>query len=328
MIQLLVPPAQSGGVFDFACKLQAELGFSNARLVHLTQSTAADWQIGPDDTVFLQMSGYGFDSRGAPLWLLRELQARRQDVKQLGIFFHELYAFGPPWSSSFWLSPVQRHIARRLAKLADFWMTSREGSAKWLRAYAPNKPQSVFPVFSTVGEIDSPEGSRTLKTVIFGSPDLRRTTYLAAGDQLYSWAIRAGMEIHDIGSPMLDTHLTKRLCAHGVIQHGHLEDRQISNLMTDSAFGLISYPVEFVAKSSVFAAYCAHGVCPILISKRYPDADRLTAGRQYIAGLPRDAATMAHGPAVGRAAWDWYQPHRLQDHLAGLRRLISTVGVY
>ena len=125
MINFVVPSLKKGGVYDFACRLQEVFGEPNGRLVHLFRGNLADWIIEPDDSVVLQLSGYGFDKRGAPLWLLKEIEGRRRHIKSFGVFFHELYAFGPPWSSSFWLSPVQRHIACRLAVLSDFWMTSR-----------------------------------------------------------------------------------------------------------------------------------------------------------------------------------------------------------
>jgi len=46
--------------------------------------------------------------------------------------FHEVYATGPPWASSFWLSPLQRNLAARLAQMSDHCLTSRQGYAKLL----------------------------------------------------------------------------------------------------------------------------------------------------------------------------------------------------
>ena len=224
---------------------------------------------------------------------------RREHIKTLGIFFHELYAFGPPWSSSFWLSPMQRHIARRLAEVSDFWMTSREGSAQWLRQYAGDKPHAVLPVFSTIGEPDSIAQARSPRIVVFGSAGLRRATYQAAGDKLFAWAKQASLEIHDIGAPITDAQLAVTLRANGVIQHGRLGDEAIRRLMQDALFGLLAYPVEYVAKSSVFAAYCAHGICPLLISNNYAQADGLEAGRHYLPGVP-DAGEFSQAASIGQ----------------------------
>ena len=177
MIQLIVPPIKGGGVYDFACRLQEAFGEANVRLIHLSEDNVAEWEIGSDDSVILQMSGYGFSKRGTPLWLLSELEKRRAHIKKFGVFFHELYAMGPPWRSSFWLSPVQRYVSRRLAELADFWMTNREGSADWLMRYASDKPHAVLPVFSKFGELDAVTKERKPVAVIFGGSSLRTATY-------------------------------------------------------------------------------------------------------------------------------------------------------
>jgi len=325
MIQLLIPSKQSGGVYDFACKLQEAIGQDAVRLVHLSKENAADWKVGPDDAVVLQLSGYGFDNRGAPLWLLREIEKRRKHIKTLGIFFHELYAFGPPWSSSFWLSPVQRHIARRLAELSDFWMTSREGSAQWLRRFAGDKHHAVLPVFSTIGEPDSLAQARLPRMVVFGSAGLRQATYQAAGDKLFAWARQAPLEIHDIGAPITDARIAETLRANGVIQQGCLVDEAVRAVMQDALFGLLAYPVEYVAKSSVFAAYCAHGICPLLISNNYGQADGLVVGSHYLPGVP-DAWDLLQAAAIGQAAWGWYQPHQLIKHADSIKRLAKLAG--
>jgi hypothetical protein len=320
MIQLVVPPGQSGGVFDFAMKLQNQLGGESAQVIHLAEANAADWKVGPGDVVFLQMSGYGFQKRGVPLWLLRELRARRMDIATLGIFFHELYAFGPPWTSSFWLSPVQRHIAWQLAGICDFWMTSREASAAWLRRHAAGTPHHVLPVFSNVGETAAYRRSRAPRIAIFGSPGMRHRAYRAGGQALFDWARRAALELHDIGLPLTDGKLTHALRAQGAILHGRLDEGQVSGLLAESAFGIAAYPIDYAAKSSIFAAYCAHGVCPVLLSESYAPADGLSPGVQYIAGIPGEEIGLDSVHRVGEAAWNWYQPHRLQNHGEALRR--------
>jgi len=318
MIHLVVPPRQSGGVYDFACKLQEFIGQDAVRLVHLSRENATDWKVGSGDSVILQLSGYGFNKRGAPLWLMRELEERRSHIKTLGVFFHELYAFGPPWSSAFWLSPVQRHIARRLAEMSDFWMTSREGSAQWLRKVTGNKPHAVLPVFSTIGEPDLLATTRLPTVIVFGSAGLRQATYQAAGEKLFAWAKQASLQINDVGAPIVDEQLSKTLRANGVVQHGRLDDEAVRCLMQKARFGLLAYPVEYVAKSSVFAAYCAHGICPVLISKSYLQADGLAAGSHYLPGVP-DAEAVFDTASIGRVAWGWYQPHGIQHHMGFIK---------
>ncbi|MBC7489307.1 MAG: hypothetical protein H7240_04280 [Glaciimonas sp.] len=274
----------------------------------------------------LHYSGYGYAKRGAPLWLLNKAQADRPNIKIFGVFFHELYAFGPPWKSAFWVSPLQRRIARRLAEMSDFWITNREGSARWLRRFAGEKPHAVLPVFSNVGETPVYSNERIPKIVVFGSASLRMATYRAAGEALFSWAHEQGLELHDIGPTIDDSVLVQALHGAGVVLHGRLEAAEVSKQLSNAMFGVLAYPLDYVAKSGVFAAYCAHGVCPILISKSFAPADGLTEGNHYIAGLPVQAMQLSAAKDIGSAAWSWYQPHQIMAHVNILKQLLNEAG--
>jgi hypothetical protein len=322
MIHLVIPDVQ-GGVCDFARILRSEMGPDMINLVPLSVSKVTAWEMQSGDSVVLQMSGYGFSRRGAPLWLLREMEIRRHEIKRFGVFFHELYSFGPPWKSAFWLSPVQRHVVRRMAEMSDLWMTNREGSAQWLRQYVGDIPHAVLPIFSTVGELQSLPAARKSHLVVFGSAGLRTATYRAAGRELFQWAGQQSLEIHDIGSPVTDTQVMDALTTNGVIQHGRLEAGNISDLMRDARFGVIAYPVAYIAKSSVFAAYCAHGLCPVVLSKEYAPSDGLLAGQHYLPGISAEIIAADKAKYIGECAWSWYLAHEIACHTATLREFLE-----
>ncbi|ACK80403.1 hypothetical protein AFE_1347 [Acidithiobacillus ferrooxidans ATCC 23270] len=300
------------------------MGPDIVHLVPLSVGNAGEWQTRAGDLVVLQMSGYGFSKKGAPLWILREMEKRRHEIKTFGVFFHELYAFGPPWKSAFWVSPVQRYVVRRLAEMSDFWMTNREGSAQWLRQYAGHKPHAVLPVFSNVGEPKSLPAARKRRLVMFGSAGLRTVTYRSAGKELFQWAKRQSVEIHDIGSTVMDMQVVDTLKANGVMQHGRLKASEISDLMRDSLFGLVAYPVNYVAKSSVFATYCAHGLCPVILSKGYAPSDGLVAWQHYLPGVPTGIVDTYKAQRIGENAWEWYQPHGIWQHASVLNELLHA----
>ena len=323
MIHLVMPDVQ-GGVYDFACILQAEIGPDVVNMVPLSVGNAAAWQIGAGDSVVLQMSGFGFSKSGVPLWLLREVEIRRDEMERFGIFFHEIYAFGPPWKYAFWISHLQRYIVRQLAAMSDFWMTNRGGSAQWLRQYAGHKPHAVLPVFSAVGELHSLPAARKNRLVVFGSSELRTRTYRIAGAALFQWAKRQALELHDIGAPVTDELVMNALTANGVVQHGRLEAGNISDLMRDALFGIIAYPVNYIAKSSVFAAYCAHGLCPVVISEGYAPSDGLLAAHNYLPGIPTCLVNADKAQQIGAGAWGWYQPHGVASHVAKLRQFLDV----
>ncbi len=65
------------------------------------------------DHVLLHYVNYGFQKRGVPFRLLTILQALvEQHRGRMVTIFHELYASGPPWTSAFWLRPLQIRLAK------------------------------------------------------------------------------------------------------------------------------------------------------------------------------------------------------------------------
>ena len=256
---------------DYANQLRAAIGETEATVLRADKAHREAFGA-PSDALVLQYSGYGYANRGAPVWLAN---AVREYGGVVGVYFHELFAWGPPWTSSFWLSPLQRRVARRLARRADFWMTNSDVSAVWLRRFAAGKPHAVLPVCSNVGESERRPSVRAPRIVVFGRAGLRIATYRASADYLFGWAREQSLEVHDVGPLITDGEIAKTLRKNGAVQHGELKADQVSRMLEDSAFGAVAYPVTTVAKSGVFAAYCAHGVCPVLISRGYSVASGL-----------------------------------------------------
>ena len=276
-------------------------------------------------SILLHYVGYGYAKRGVPYWLLKAIKQIRKDQPdiQIGVMFHELFARGKPWQSSFWTSLFQAHITLSLANLSDFWMTNRADSASWLEKRLSPKPHQVLPIFSNVGELPSINQARLPQLIIFGSSGLRLNTYQQSGIDLFEWALAQGLEIHDIGPTIDDPQIMTMLNQHGVVQHGRLDKDAISEIMEKSLFGLVAYPLFVLAKSGVFAAYCAHGLCPIVLSKEYPISDGLIAGKHYLAALPHKAENEAKKIQVAKNAFDWYQAHSIERHADAVLHLMD-----
>src|SRR5438477_1557297 len=125
-------------------------------------------------SVLLHYVGYGYAKRGCPFWLIQALdQWKREPGRRLVTVFHELYAFGPPWSSSFWTSPFQKLLARRLAIISDQCVTPMRMYARILEKLCHRFPNRVMsmPVFSNVGEPSDvgPLRERKNQIVVFGN---------------------------------------------------------------------------------------------------------------------------------------------------------------
>lgn len=314
---LSVIPPGGGGVRDYAQMLGAPF---QSPLRELTaQTDTGDWT---GDVLLLHFSGYGFQKRGVPTWLLGETKRLRSRFGLFGVVFHELYASGPPWSSAFWLSGIQRHIARELLEQADFWLTNREIAAHWLRAQRPSTPHRVLPVFSNVGEPTGLENEREASIAVFGSEAIRSQSYVWGDGEIFRFAKRHKLRIHDIGKPMQNAALAHTLAEAGVVAHGMLPAEQVSQLLANSRYGALCYPSDHVGKSGVFAAYAAHGTCPILLWKEWAAHDGLQPNLQYLAGFGAlDAGKHPDPWLVGRAARRWYEPHCLAAHASALQAL-------
>ena len=127
--------------------------------------------------VIVHVSGYGYQTRGAPLWLLRGMRMWRRDHRNYPIIgiFHELLLTGPVWNSSFWLSRVQKHVTRGIWKICDAGLTTTAPYFEQLTSWRPEMRDRLqkMPVFSNVGEPENivSAAKRAKKLAVFGAAE-------------------------------------------------------------------------------------------------------------------------------------------------------------
>lgn len=292
--------------------------------------------------VLLHYSGYGYQRRGLPLSLLRQLRDLRQQWRaglRLVSYFHESYADGPPWSSAFWLSGLQSRLGLQLARMSDGVCTNAQAHAAWLlQAHERLAGQvHVLPVFSAIGEPEPPaaeplQTAREPVAVVFGAALTRaralRTTVALAGALRWHGVERL-LEVGPGGPAAVPAGLPVQYL-------GRLEAPALHALLRRVHVGLIDYPASLLAKSSVFAALAAHGV-PVLNTRGHDhDADGLRAGQHYLSLVDapgqRPGATpvlrrpcLAHPDdwqAVAAQALAWYHPHQAEHQAQVLAALL------
>lgn len=260
----------------------------------------------------LHYAGYGYHPRGVPRWLAKGLS--RTDGA-LWTQFHEVWATGPPWRSSFWLAPLQRRIVGSIGDRSARISTSLDLYARLLRSRLsdPRREIEIRPVISGIGETDEslPFACREPRLVLFGGPGVRRRAYTEASEAIEAAARTLELaEIWDIGPGVVSPIALGPL---KVRRLGPLPASEVSAILAASAAGFLSYPLGFLGKSSVFAAYAAHGVLPICAGRPIATADRTASGPKAGVEFWDAGAPTPHPPTepslLADAARSWYEGH-------------------
>lgn len=339
IVPRLPPPEEGvGGIALSLAGALAEAGIGSRFVVpapHGATATAAGLdavEIAPEPAALasalegggkaiLHYAGYGYHSRGVPRWLADGLALSKVP---LWTQFHEVWATGPPWRSSFWLGPLQRRIAGAIGDRSERISTSLDLYADLIRSTLadPGRPIEVKPVVSGIGEPAEapPYGQREPRLIVFGGPGVRGGAYEKFAGRIESAARALGLaEIWDVGPGRVSP---RNLGALPVRRLGPLPAGEVSGLLAETAAGFLAYPLGFLGKSSVFAAYASHGVLPVCSGR--PAAATNPAGPHegtpfWNVGDARAAANQPSDPAgIAAAARSWYLTHSLARQAADL----------
>ncbi len=266
-------------------------------------------------SVLLHFSGYGYARWGLCYWLVESLSAwkkNKNDCKLITLF-HEVYATGPIWRASFWTSPPQRQIAKKIARLSNTAFVTSQGGYERLKPLHPELPVEVLPVFSNVGE---PKEIISLHlregiAVVFGGAGRRSSTYRAlesqTDDLVAGFKQLSIKEVIDIGPGNCAPEYLSGFPVHTL---GTLADEIIFDWLQRARVGLSAYPLPMMTKSSIWAAYFAHGLLAVNVSGVGRLPGDLAEGREFI-DLHRFGNGNLNAQAIASAGFLWYQHHRL-----------------
>lgn len=315
-----LPPTVSG-LGDYAVALAGALRANFGIESHfLVPDPATFSSLETNQTILVQYVGYGYHKRGAPLWLpagLAEAKRRNSSLRILTMF-HELYAFGPPWRSSFWLSPRQRRIVKDLMALSGGVVTNCPLATATLSRWAPGRVIHTMPTPSNIGEPSDlrPFESREPVVALFGQSPSRMQAWQALQKTPGFLKHLGAEEIWDIGPGNCPSLPVKTKI------FGRLEHAEISALLLRARYGLISTPWRRLSRSGVFAAYAVHGTVPVVLTAEEDTCPNLDPARHF---LRATSLTQAVHPdkakAVVSAVREWYGDHSLTEHA----RLFSSL---
>jgi hypothetical protein len=293
------------------------------------------------DHVILHYVNYGYQARGIPLGLVPIMSDLRRTFRgRVLTIFHELYASGPPWKSAFWLQPLQKRIARALAQLSEVCVVSSEAMLRDLGRLAADVKGIVHPVLSNFGEPDFSADQ-------FLRRDPQRWT-ICGGTTLIERSLKSFREIMnripaEIAPRQLsvfggnDNSAIRSLLACGIQTdyRPRIDPADASSILSASSFLWLDYfdrpdvPMEFVLKSTAFAAACAHGVVPIFPhrgSEISIEGDRLP-GPFFMNADSSELPTVNARAHLAEQFYSWYRRHASSDYLArGIARALQLTA--
>jgi len=286
------------------------------------------------DHVILHYVNYGYQTRGVPFHLRRFARQLRGKLRGRWLTaFHELYAFGPPWGSAFWLRPLQVKIARDLIDISDACFVSNPTIENEIRSYDPAKKIYLAPVNSNFGEpeiMDFSAASPKSWAICGGTALVARSLISFRKRREAIPPAFAPAHLHIIGGR--DEAATRRVIedltrsSSGLSCHYYPEvsAERASELLRQCSFAWLDYfgrgrvwP-EMILKSSAFAACCAHGLTPVLSHQEdafglegdpFPGPFFMTPGRVHFP--PPDELR-----ATREKIYAWYHAHAVSRRLA------------
>lgn len=274
----------------------------------------------PDDIegIILHYSNYPY-LRGkfdAPFWLVKALQlSMKQRQIKLVVMFHELPML--KWKRINLLNPIQSLVSRRLAKIASTVLTDSARFqailSQWLK-----RTVTCIPDFSTIGEPKTvlPLAERNQRVIVFGGSDRHRVYKNSLKELLQYCQILGIEEIYDIGQP-LDLKTQYTFGKVHLIEMGFQPAEVVSQLMLTSLAGCLDY-TRFpgnLGKSSVFAAFCAHGLVPLCTQYNPSEADGIEVKKNYLVlDDYLKQLKFEELQTVSDNAHQWYQSHNLTEN--------------
>jgi hypothetical protein len=243
-----------------------------------------------ENPVLINYANYAFQRWGCPQWILKGLKLWRKKFPsaKFACMFHEVHnnsVIGAPWRHHMWAVPVQKWIARDLARLSDVILTSNfQYLTKLSLAQADKDSVSpILPVFSTIGEpVDIPPLSVREKNLVVFGQGRRIRAYQDPKNQLEQLCVALDIEkVIDIGAPIQLP--TAKIGNAQVLAMGPLSTEAVSDIFSKSLVGYIDYSHDPLGKSSVFAAYCAYGMLPVSCHSTSSPQDGLHPGKNYLA---------------------------------------------
>jgi hypothetical protein len=293
------------------------------------RSTFSDLKPDSKTVILVHLSGYGYARWSLYNWLIDGLEQLLiiDDKIHIVTMFHEVYnTYQSILSHSIWVRFLQKKLASRLMRLSTSCVTNSDLYKKMMGKLAPSYGSdiTVAPVPSSIGELLEINAlkDRNKYLVVFGQGGTRQRVYTKSRRELERTCVNLGIEkIIDIGPPISIQKLEIE-----VLQLGKIDPKDVSQILSTSFCAAMSYHPGNIslAKSSIWAAYCSHGLLPISFGRRTYTSDGLIPGDNYwtpsvVKNNIVDLQTIAS------KANQWYKQHDLDSQSILFYKILARI---
>ena len=214
------------------------------------------------------------------MWLIDALKILKHKGSRIIAMFHELSTLR--YRQIRCPNLIQRRVSRGLAQVADVVITNKMAFQQTLAQWTKS-PVHCIPSFSTVGALKqvTPLSDRKRSLIVFGSSDRTRVYRNNTETINRICHILDINTLYDVGRPMKWDDDTLNV---DVVRTGFLSAVEVSQLLAASLAGVFDYRrfPQNLAKSTVYAAYCSHGLLPICNGSRLKPQDKIMANHHYV----------------------------------------------
>ncbi len=284
--------------------------------------------------VVLQYSNYPY-LRGkldSPMWFVPAFRSLQERGISVVVMFHELPTL--KYGVMRFPNPIQERLSRDLAKLADAVMTNNEAFQAKLLGWRQGDVVCQ-PNFATISEPSGmvlPLSERDRALIVFGSSD-RRRVYQSNLPMLKEICEQLSIRtLYDVGR-LLEWDTQALGSTVKTVKTGVLPNQEISEMMSTSFAGIFDYHrfPHNLGKSSVYAAYGAHGLLPICNGHSLRPQDGIVADRHYVDTFTIHACSKKSSPdswfqTIATNAHELYQTHSVERSAAQYAAVIDSVA--
>lgn len=264
--------------------------------------------------LLINYSGYGYQRKGLPFWLLNSIRAANKDGIRLFVVFHELYASTKTYTSLlFFTSSIQKMIYQSIARLSSHIFCTNERMLFLVKKELPKLEATIHytPLFSniTIPNQYINLSQRKKQAVIFGTIGRRKKVYEKI-ELINIILLNIGIiEIIDIGDLFESNY---QITSSIPIKHiGRVSNEDVAGYLLESQIGIIDYRSDLLGKSGIFAAYAGNGLAIINTnSDYYPPYDNIYEDEVFCKLVNTKENVLI---TLSKNAFNWYQTRTVEQ---------------